>query len=89
MDAPWTAVHDTPNKSIRQNIARLGVVLHHAAMTSLSGLRDMEVNGTKQVSSTAICKDTNLELVVSDNQYRPWSLSSAWADSAFRSVAMV
>lgn len=86
MDAPWTAVHNTPNKSIRQNVTRLGVVLHHAAMTSLSGLRDMEVNGTKQVSSTAICKDDNLELVVSDDRYRPWSLSSAYWDSAMRSV---
>lgn len=86
MDAPWTAVYNTPNKSIRQNVARRGVVLHHAAMTSLSGLRDMEVNGTKQVSSTAICKDDNLELIVPDNNYRPWSLSSAYWDSAMRSV---
>lgn len=86
MDAPWTAVHDTPNKSIRQNVARKGVVLHHAAMTSLDGLRTVEVQGTKEVSSTAICKDGHLELVVPDSGYRPWSLSSAWADSAFRSV---
>lgn len=86
MDAPWTAVHDTPNKSIRQNVARKGVVLHHAAMTSLDGLRTMEVQGTKEVSSTAICKDGHLELVVPDSGYRPWSLSSAWADSAFRSI---
>ena len=86
MRAPWTAVHDTPNKSIRQNVARRGVVLHHAAMTSLSGLRDMEVNGTKQVSSTAICKDDAIELVVSDDRYRPWSLSSSYWDSAMRSV---
>lgn len=84
--APWTAVYDTPNKSPRQNVARLGVVLHHAAMTNLDALRSIEVNGTKQVSSTAICKDDNLELIVPDSNYRPWSLSSAFWDSALRSV---
>lgn len=86
VDAPWTAVYDTPNKSVRQGVARRGVVLHHAAMTSLSGLRDMEVRGTKQVSSTAICKDGQIELIVPDDRYRPWSLSDAYWDSAMRSV---
>jgi hypothetical protein len=84
--APWTAIRDTPNKSVRQNVARVGVVLHHAAMTSLTGLRQMEVFGSKEVSSTAICKDDDLELVVPDDRYRPWSLSNAYGDSAYRSI---
>jgi len=83
--APWTAVHDTPNKSIRQPVGRRGVVLHHAAMTSLDGLRRLAM-GAKQVSATAICKDTRIELLVPDDRYRPWSLSSGYWDSALRSV---
>ena len=83
--APWTAVHNTPNKSLRQNVPRRGVVLHHAAMTSLSGLRNLAM-GAKQVSATAIIKDDSIELIVGDDRYRPWSLSSAWGDSSFRSV---
>lgn len=86
MTGPWTAVYNTPNKSPRQNVARRGAVLHHAAMTSLSGLRDMEVNGTKQVSSTAICKDNNLELIIPDPNMRAWSLADAYWDSALHSI---
>lgn len=86
MTGPWTAVYNTPNRSPRQNVARRGAVLHHAAMTSLSGLRDMEVNGTKQVSSTAICKDNNLELIIPDPNMRAWSLADAYWDSALHSI---
>ena len=85
MLAPWTAVHNTPNKSPRQNVPRKGVVLHHAAMTSLDGLRRLAM-GAKQVSATAICKDNHIELLIPDDYYRPWSLSSGYWDSALRSV---
>jgi hypothetical protein len=82
---PFTAVHDTPNKSIRQPVARRGVVLHHAAMTSLAGLRRLEM-GAKQVSSTAIVKDDQIEQMLDATHYRAWSVSDAWGDSSFRSV---
>lgn len=84
VDPQWTAIHNTPNKSIRQNVARRGVVLHHAAMTSLDGLRYLTMGG-KQVSATAIVKDGNRERMMTD-EYRAWSLSSAYWDSACRSV---
>lgn len=83
--APWTAIHNTPNKSIRQNVARRGACLHHAAMTSLNGLRRLEM-GAKQVSSTAIIKDHNIERMMPDETFRAWSLSSAFWDSALRSI---
>jgi hypothetical protein len=82
---PWTAVHNSPNRSVRQPVARLGAVLHHAAMTDLDGLRRLAM-GAKQVSATAIVKDGKRELIVPSNADRPWSLSSAWGDSAFRSI---
>lgn len=82
--APWTAVRTTPNRSPRQNVPRKGVCLHHAAMTSLSGLRSLAMGG-KQVSATAIVKDGEAENLVRDEN-RPWSLADAWGDSAFRSV---
>lgn len=82
--APFTAVYNTPNKSVRQNVARRGVVLHHAAMLSLDGLRRLAM-GAKQVSASAICKDDNFEGMMPDG-FRPWSLSDAYWDSALRSV---
>lgn len=84
IDQKLTAVRNTPNKSARQNVPRKGVVLHHAAMTSLSGLRSLAM-GAKQVSATNIVKDGENERLMSD-EFRAWSLSSAWADSSFRSV---
>lgn len=84
VDAPFDAYLDTPNKSIRQNVPRKGVVLHHAAMTSLSGLESLAMGG-KQVSATAIAKDRISKRLMSD-EFRAWSLSSAWGDSSFRSV---
>ena len=84
MDAPWTAVYDTPNKSVRQNVARRGVVLHHAALTSLDVLRSLTM-GAKEVSASAICKNTLLEKMMGDG-YRAWSLSDGYWDSALRSV---
>ena len=83
--APWTAVYNTPNKSIRQNVPRKGVVLHHGAITSLDGLRRLEM-GAKQVSSSAIAKDVSLEQMMPSETYRAWSLSSAFWDSSLRSV---
>jgi hypothetical protein len=83
--APFTATHRSPNRSTRQAVARRGVVLHHAAMTDLDGLRRLEM-GAKELSSTAIVKDDACELLVPDDGDRPWSLADAWGDSAFRSV---
>jgi len=85
VDPQFTAVRDTPNKSIRQNVPRKGACLHHGALTSLSYLREL-VTGAKQVSSTAIVKDDARELIVGDDAFRAWSLSSAYWDSALRSV---
>jgi hypothetical protein len=84
VDAPFDAYLDTPNKSIRQAVARRGVCLHHAATTSYSGLERL-VMGAKQVSATAIAKDRDSKRLMTDG-FRPWSMSSAWGDSAFRSV---
>lgn len=83
--APWTSTYNTPNKSPRQNVARRGVVLHHAAMTSLPALHRLAM-GAKQVSATALCKDDLLEHLIPDDRFRAWSLSSAYWDSALRSV---
>lgn len=83
---PFTEYHNTPNKSIRQNVPRRGVVLHHAAMTNLDELIRLEM-GAKQVSSNATCKDDRLpEMFDTDGPYRAWSLSDAYWDSALRSV---
>lgn len=86
VQAPWTSQHDTSNKSIRQNVARRGVVLHHAAMTNFQTLLNMEVNATKQVSSTCVCKDDQLARIIPNDSYRAWSLSDAYWDSALRSI---
>lgn len=83
--APWTAIHDTPNKSLRLNVGRRGVVLHHAALTNLETLRRLEM-GAKQVSSSAIVKDNFRERMMPDETFRAWSLSSALWDSLLRSV---
>lgn len=83
--APWTAVRNTPNKSLRQNVARLGIVIHHAAMTNLNELERLEM-GAKQVSSSVIVKDGEARLMFSDDNYRAWSLADAYWDSAMRSV---
>lgn len=84
IDAPFDAYLDTPNKSVRQNVPRKGVCLHHAAMLSLSGLESLAMGG-KQVSATAIAKDRISKRLMTDG-FRAWSLSSAWGDSSFRSV---
>lgn len=84
VDPRWTAIYNTPNKSIRQNVARRGVVLHHAATTSLDALRRLAMGG-KQVSATALVKDGNRERLMTD-EFRAWSLSDAYWDSACRSV---
>lgn len=85
VSSPFTAVHQSPNRSVRQNVARRGVVLHHAATTSLAALMSMTMGG-KQVSATGNCKDDQLPLMVPNDNDRPWSLSSAYWDSAMRSI---
>lgn len=83
---PFTEYHNTPNKSYRQNVARRGVVLHHAAMTNLDALIYLEM-GAKEVSSNSTCKDYRLpEMFDTDGPWRAWSLSDAYWDSALRSV---
>lgn len=82
--APFTAYNNTPNKSVRQNVARKGIVIHHAAMTNFEGLKRLAM-GAKQVSASGIIKDRRNENMVPEG-YRPWSLSSAYWDSALRSI---
>lgn len=85
VDPAWTRVNNTPNKSVRQNVARKGAVLHHAAMKDLDLLRSLEM-GLKQVSSSAIVKNGQREKMMDEDVWRAWSLSSAYWDSALRSV---
>lgn len=82
---PFTSVHNSPNRSPRQNVPRRGVVLHHGATTSLDALNRLTM-GAKQVSATCNCKDELLPVMVPNDNDRPWSLSSAYWDSAMRSV---
>lgn len=82
---PATEFHNTPNKSIRMNVPRKGVVLHHAAMTNYDALLRLEM-GAKQVSSTDIVKDARVGQMMPLDVYRAWSLSDAYWDSALRSV---
>lgn len=82
---PFTNKYTSPNRSPRQNVARKGVVLHHAAGTNYASLHNMMM-GAKQVSATGGCKDARIDLYVPSDSDRPWSLSSAWGDSSFRSV---
>lgn len=84
IDPRITAYRDTPNKSYRQNVPRKGVCLHHGALTSFDYLRRLAM-GEKQVSATNIIKDLNNEQLMTD-EFRAWSLSSAWGDSSFRTV---
>lgn len=84
VDAPFDAYLDTPNKSPRQDVPRKGVCLHHGALTSLDYLEYLAMGG-KQVSATAIVKDRVSKRLMTD-EFRAWSLSSAWGDSSFRSV---
>ena len=85
VDEPWTRINNTPNKSVRRDVGRRGVVLHHAAMTSLDGLRYLEM-GAKEVSSSAIVKDRAKERMMPEDIWRAWSLSDSYWDSALRSV---
>lgn len=84
IDQRLTATRNTPNKSLRQNLPRRGVCLHHSAMTNFAELRRLAM-GAKQVSATNIVKDNDNERLMTD-AYRAWSLSSAWGDSSFRTV---
>lgn len=84
IDPRITGVRDTPNKSPRQPVKRRGAVLHGAAMTSFDGLVRLAM-GAKQVSADHVMKDRNNERLIPDG-FRAWSLSSAYYDSAFRSV---
>lgn len=84
IDPRITAFRNTPNKSLRQNVPRKGVCLHHGALTSFDYLRQLAM-GAKQVSATNIIKDLLNEQMMTD-EFRAWSLSSAWGDSSFRTV---
>lgn len=86
MSAPWTAVRNTPNSTVRQNVARRGVIVHHPATTSFDLLRNL-VMGGRQVSYTAIVNRGQAELIVPDAR-RPWSVANAYWDSRMRSVCL-
>jgi hypothetical protein len=81
---PFTAIYHSPNRSPRLNVERRGVVLHGAVMSSLDGLRRLCM-GAKQVSATTITKDDAREIMVGNDNDRPWSLSDSYWDSALRS----
>lgn len=74
-----TEVHNTSQYSARTQSAK-GVVLHHGATTSAQQIIDMEVSGSRQVSSHQVVKDKRNAGVVQE-QFRAWSLSSAQWDS--------
>lgn len=74
-----TEVHNTSQYSSR-SIAPRGVVLHHGATTSAQQIIDMEVTGSRQVSSHQVVKDKRNAGIVQE-QFRAWSLSDAYWDS--------
>lgn len=74
-----TEVHNTSQYSARTQPPQ-GVVLHHGATTSADAIIDMEVSGSRQVSSHQVVKDKRIAGVVQE-QFRAWSLSSAEWDS--------
>lgn len=74
-----TEVHNTSQYSSR-SIAPRGVVLHHGATTSASQIIDMEVSGSRQVSSHQVVKDKRNAGIVQE-QFRAWSLSDPYWDS--------
>ncbi len=74
-----TEVHNTSQYSARSR-AVAGVVLHHGATTSADAIIDMEVSGSRQVSSHQVVKDTRIAVIVQE-EFRAWSLSDAYWDS--------
>lgn len=74
-----TEVHNTSQYSSRTRSAA-GVVLHHGATTSAQQIIDMEVSGSRQVSSHQVVKDKRNAGIVQE-QFRAWSLSDAYWDS--------
>lgn len=74
-----TETHNTSQYSSRTR-APAGVVLHHGATTSADAIIQMEVSGSRQVSSHQVVKDTRNAGIVQE-QFRAWSLSDAYWDS--------
>lgn len=74
-----TEVHNTSQYSSRTRSAA-GVVLHHGATPSAQQIIDMEVSGSRQVSSHQVVKDKRNAGIVQE-QFRAWSLSDAYWDS--------
>lgn len=80
-----TVVYDTPQKSDRVPDGPVQyIIIHHAASTSFEGVIALEM-GAREVSSTCIVKDYQVASMF-DEQYRAWSLSSQYWDSASLSV---
>lgn len=77
--ARFTEIRPTSQYSARTQSPRC-FVLHGAAMTSLDGLSNMIVNGTRQVSAHGGFKDARGIGWVNE-EYRAWSLSDARWDS--------
>lgn len=77
--ATFTEIRPTRQSSARTEKPRL-FVLHGAAMTSLDGLSDMIVTGSRQVSAHGGFKNKRGIGWVAE-EYRAWSLSDAYWDS--------
>lgn len=74
-----TETHNTRQYSSRTRSVG-GVVLHHAATTNADQVINMEVSGSKQVSSHQVVKNERSAGIVQE-QFRAWSLSDAYWDS--------
>lgn len=89
---PWTSVYNTAQSGPRNAVARRGVIQHHMAGFNLNTLRRLvlgQVPGQHRVSYTAIAQDQRADLMLADSSRRPWSASSAYWDSAMRSLCLV
>lgn len=65
---------------------RRGVVLHHAATTSMDQVIQMETSGSREVSSNRVIKDGRIAKIANDPDFRAWSLADAHWDSVLSSV---
>lgn len=74
-----TEVRPLPSKGSPRSARVSMVVLHHAAMTSLSGLVGV-IEGDKTVSAHLAVKDSSIVGLVPE-ELRAWSLSDAYWDS--------
>ncbi len=71
----FTAIRQSFQRSSRTGPIRY-VILHHGATTSDEVMIQMMVSGSRQVSATGVVKD-NRRTGVIDEDYRPWTSSSA------------